>query len=235
MRFTPLCVLVLVACGGGAPRFAGAPLADGLEVTGPLRARAPRHLVDGYPAFARDGVAHAVIEIPAGTNAKVEVDHDAGDLAWEVRQGRPRVVDFLGYPGSYGFVPSTVLRPEDGGDGDPLDVLVLGASIERGAVVQVRPVAVLRLLDEGERDDKILCVLSDVEEGAPFAGVRDLADLERDYPAALEIIATWFASYDGDPLEVQGWADAATARAMIQSAADAYATHTDAIHTDEAR
>jgi len=186
----------------------------------------PRHLVDDYPAREEGGAVNAVIEIPAGTNAKFEVDHDAGHLFQEQRDGRPRVIDFLGYPGSYGFIPSTYLPPEDGGDGDPLDVLVLGAAIERGAVVRVRPVAVLRLLDEGERDDKILCVRADAAPGDPFAGVRDLADLRRDYPAALEIVSLWFASYDRDQaLTVEGWGDAAAARAMIDAAAEAYRAH----------
>jgi len=184
------------------------------------------HLVADYPARAASGAVNAVIEIPAGTNAKLEVDHVSGRLRQEQRDGRPRTIDFLGYPGSYGFIPSTYLPPEDGGDGDPLDVLVLGASVERGAVVAVRPVAVLRLLDEGERDDKILCVRADAEDGAPFAAVHDLPDLRRDYPAALEIVSLWFASYDRDQaLTVEGWGDAAAARALIDAAAEAYRAH----------
>src|SRR5512138_660118 len=69
------------------------------------------------PALNPDGTVNAVIEIPAGTNAKFETDTATGRIFWEFKKGKPRIVDYPGYPGNYGMVPRTL-----GGDGDPLDV-----------------------------------------------------------------------------------------------------------------
>ncbi len=75
---------------------------------------APVHLVHEIPARNDDGSVNAVIEIPAGTTAKFEVDKASGALKWEYRDGRPRVIDFLGYPANYGLVPSTLLAENKG-------------------------------------------------------------------------------------------------------------------------
>ena len=71
------------------------------------------------------------------------------------------------------MVPRTLLPESDGGDGDPLDVIILGPAVPRGSVVEVRPVAVLDLLDQGERDDKILAV----PVSGPLSDVIDLKSL----------------------------------------------------------
>ena len=49
---------------------------------------------------------------------------------------KPREVKYLGYPGNYGMIPRTLLPKELGGDGDPLDVIVLGPAVERGSCDQ---------------------------------------------------------------------------------------------------
>ena len=64
-----------------------------------------------------------------------------------MKNGARRVVQFLAYPGNYGMVPSTLHSKESGGDDDPLDVIVLGASMARGALVPVTPIGVLGMLD----------------------------------------------------------------------------------------
>ena len=125
---------------------------------------------DGFPATNADGTINVVVEIPAGTNAKWEVDKDDGDLHWQFKQGAPRVVRYLPYPGNYGMIPSTLLPVETGGDGDPLDVIVLSPALARGAVVRARLIGVLELLDDGEQDDKLLAVL----EESPLGHVDDL-------------------------------------------------------------
>src|ERR1051325_11436597 len=60
------------------------------------------------------------------------------------------------YPGDYGFVPSTLAS-----DGDPLDALVLvdNASFP-GCLIEVLPVGVLEMLDQGVRDEKVLAVVN---------------------------------------------------------------------------
>lgn len=188
------------------------PPAAGLTQLDPLTLRGERSLYDGYPATNPDGSVNAVIEIPAGTNAKWEVTGD-GTMTLEIRDGAPRVVNYLPYPGNYGMIPSTRLSVEQGGDGDALDVLVLGPTLPRGAVVAVRLIGVMRFLDKGEQDDKLLAVMDDT----PLADVRSLADLARAAPGAAEILHLWFTSYKGPgKMEFQGWGETADALALLE-------------------
>lgn len=192
--------------------------APGLEAPDPYTLVAGEHLVDGPSARTESGV-HVVVEIPAGTNGKWEVDKEDGALKWEFKKGAPRVVEYLPYPGNYGMVPRTLLAKEDGGDGDPLDVLVLGPAQPRGAVVEVRLIGVLRMKDGGEQDDKLLAVL----EHSPFHAVRDLGDLQESFPGVDRIVETWFTSYKGPGvMESGGFADAAEAERILARAMAAY-------------
>ncbi len=178
-----------------------------------------RHYVGGYPALAGDGLVHVVVEIPAGTNDKWEVEKESGALHWEQRDGRPRVVQYLAYPGNYGMIPRTSLPAEAGGDGDPLDVLVLGPHAERGALMRARPVGVLRLRDGGERDDKILAVFP----SGPLSDVSDLPELDARYPGVLPIVETWFTHYKGPGrIASGGFGDAAEAMAVVREASAYY-------------
>lgn len=101
------------------------------------------HLED-HPARTPDGGMHVVVEIPAGTNEKWEVDPN-GQLVWEQKNGQPRVVHYLPYPANYGMVPRTLQDERTGGDGDPLDVLVLGPALDRGLLVATRAIGVIRV------------------------------------------------------------------------------------------
>jgi inorganic pyrophosphatase len=179
----------------------------------------PRNFLTGYAARNEDGTTNAVIEIPTGTNAKWEVVKGDGVLRWEFENRKPRVVQYLGYPGNYGMIPRTLLPEELGGDGDPLDVVVLGPPVPRGDVVRVRIIGVLELLDGGEQDDKLLAVTS----GTPFAEVRDLAQLEESFPGVVSILSTWFANYKGPgQIEVRGSKGAAKAQEILDKAEAAF-------------
>jgi inorganic pyrophosphatase len=186
------------------------------------RERDPSYL-DGYAAFTDRGLVHVVVEIPAGTNDKWEVEQSSGALRWEHENGRPRVVQYLAYPVNYGMIPRTSLPREIGGDGDPLDVLLLGPQIDRGAVVQARPIGVLRLVDDGERDDKILTVPT----AGPLSDAVDLESLDARYPGARQILEVWFTSYKGPPgrLVSEGFGDATDAMSIIREASRYYTAH----------
>jgi inorganic pyrophosphatase len=177
-------------------------------------------LLDGPETFGEPGLIHVVVEIPAGTNDKWEVDGESGLLHWELKDGKPRVVQYLAYPGNYGMIPRTRLPAELGGDGDPLDVLLLGPALERGAVVTARPIGVLKLLDDGERDDKVLAV----PLAGPLSDVTDLASLDAGYPGARAIVETWFTHYKGPGrVEANGTGGADEALAIVEEAAGYYA------------
>lgn len=162
---------------------------------------------------------HAVIEIPAGTNAKWEVEKSGGQLRWEFKNGKPRVVQYLPYPGNYGMIPQTILPRELGGDGDPLDVIVLGPALGRGAVIPVRVIGVLKLLDGGEQDDKLVAVSLD----GPLRDVETLAELDARFQGVRLILETWFGHYKGPgEMEVRGWGDAERADQILTDAERAY-------------
>ena len=59
-----------------------------------------RSFIAGYEACNEDGSINVVVEIPTGTNAKWEVQDD-GRMVWEIRDGKPRFIQYLGYPGRF--------------------------------------------------------------------------------------------------------------------------------------
>lgn len=165
------------------------------------------------PAVNADGTVNVVVEIPAGTSAKWEATKDGRAIAWErVSPDSLRVIDYLAYPANYGIVPNTLLPEVEGGDGDPLDAVLLGTAVERGTVVPARAIGVLRLRDRGEQDDKILFV----PLAGPFSSLRTLDELRAAYPGVTEIIETWFTRYKGAGIVVSdGFAGTEAADALI--------------------
>lgn len=177
------------------------------------------HLWHDHDALIGDTLVQVVVEIPAGTNDKWQVEKESGTLEWEQENGAPRVIQYLAYPGSYGIIPQTYLPAELGGDGDPLDVLLLGPSVPRGAVVAARVIGVFRLIDRGERDDKILAV----PVTGPLSSAHSLVELEAQFPGAQRIVELWFSNYKGPGLaSSNGFADADSAMAVVREASGYY-------------
>lgn len=162
----------------------------------------PNHTA--LPAITKSGAIVAVIEIPAGTNRKIEYNDANQRFQIDVVDGKERVIDFLPYPGNYGFIPSTLMDKERGGDGDALDILVIAESIATGDTISVIPIGALMLNDGGEIDTKIIAVPVN-----PAKRVMDVTDFETfaiKYSPAKNIIENWFLSYKGlGKTELLGW------------------------------
>ena len=191
MKKTPLAALSLalvLAAAALAPALAAQGVTPHVSV---LRGEA--NFLTDYEPINLDGTVNAVIEIPAGTTAKYETTKDTGMLELEQKNGKPRFVQYLGYPCNYGLIPRSILPKSKGGDGDPLDVCVLGPTVPIGSVVKARPIGILTLLDDGEIDDKVILVM----QTGPFAKVSSLADLDRRFPGVTTILQTWFTHYKG--------------------------------------
>ena len=185
------CLVACLALGATlAPLLAAAD-----DVTTPQVSvlRGERNYWSGIDPINRDGTYNVVIEIPAGTTAKYETNKETGMLELEQKNGAPRFVQYLGYPANYGAIPRSVLLKSKGGDGDSVDVIVLGAAVPRGSVVRGRAIGVLGLVDTGELDDKVIIVM----EGSPFAKVKSIPDLDAKFPGVTTILQTWFTSYKG--------------------------------------
>ncbi|GJM36476.1 MAG: hypothetical protein DHS20C18_54770 [Saprospiraceae bacterium] len=166
------------------------------------------------PAKTASGI-NVVVEIPAGTNHKIEYHSESKQFLVDSIDGQVRIIDFLPYPGNYGFIPSTLMDEKRGGDGDALDVLIIGESVPTGTVVEAIPIATLRLLDRGEVDTKIIAVPAD-----PSKQIIKSADFQSfliEYDAAKRIIENWFLHYKGwQVIEFLGWEDEKHAWQVIE-------------------
>ena len=113
-----------------------------------------------------------VIEIPAGSKNKYELDKASGILKLD------RVLySSVRYPANYGFIPRSFCD-----DGDPLDVLVLGQE-------PVHPLTLMHVRDQGKADDKILAV------HAHDPAVDHIKELEQAPPHAMTEIHRFFLDY----------------------------------------
>ena len=190
----------------------------------PYVIRSEQHLLrDVTPVVAAlPDTIRAIVEIPAFTRQKWEVDTESGDLMWEFKDGKPRVMKYgLPYLANYGMVPQTMMAEHRGGDGDPLDVVILGEPHERGAVVQTRVIGLMNMIDDGEADHKIIGVRLD---DPLFSDVKSVEDLEASMPGVLDILRIWFKNYKLEPSEIQiiGFEPKDRALAMVGAAHEDY-------------
>lgn len=163
----------------------------------------------------KNGIYQAVIEIPAGTNKKIEYDKNQKKFVIDQRDGKNRIIDFLPYPGNYGFIPSTFSNPKQGGDGDAVDVLVLGESIKTGSLIEVTPIAILKLVDEKELDYKIVAIPAEAKK--QIIKTKNYQTFMAKYPEVIEILELWFSYYDqSQSIEIQGWGDEQEAISEIE-------------------
>ena len=153
---------------------------------------------------------NVVIEVGIGGEPiKYEMNKEAGTLFVDRFLHTP-----MRYPGNYGFVPHTLSD-----DGDPIDVLVANTRpIAPGAVINVRPVGVLKMEDESGGDEKIVAVPSP-KLTKRYLHVQTYSDLPQ---ITLDQIRHFFEHYkDLEPgkwVKVLGWGDAAEAQRMIMEA-----------------
>lgn len=153
-----------------------------------------------------------VIEIPRGQRNKYEVDHKTGRLKLDRYLYTP-----MAYPADYGFIEDTL-----GEDGDPLDAMVLlPQPVFPGVIVEARPVAMFKMVDEHGGDDKVLCVPA----GDPrWDHITDLADVPK---LELEGIKHFFVHYkDLEPgkfVEAADWVGRVEAEAEVQRSVERFA------------
>ncbi len=109
----------------------------------------------------------SVIEIPKGSKVKYELDKFTGLLKVD------RILyTSTHYPANYGFIPRTYAD-----DGDPLDVLVLCSEpIYPMTLIRVSPIGVMRMLDGGKMDDKIIAV---PKSDPTYTGINSIDELPR--------------------------------------------------------
>jgi inorganic pyrophosphatase len=139
----------------------------------------PWHDIEVHPETIGSALP-VVIEIPAGSKNKYELDKASGILKLD------RVLySSVHYPANYGFIPRSYCD-----DGDPLDVLVLGQEpVHPLTIVYVRPIGVMHMRDQGKADDKVLAV------HANDPAVNHIHELEDAPPHTMLEIHRFFLDY----------------------------------------
>jgi inorganic pyrophosphatase len=164
---------------------------------------------------------NVIVEVEIGGEPiKYEMNKEAGTLFVDRFLHTP-----MRYPGNYGFVPHTLSD-----DGDPIDVLVANTRpIVPGAYINVRPVGVLRMQDDGGADEKIIAVPSS-KLTKRYVDVMNYTDLPK---ITLEQIQHFFEHYkDLEPgkwVKLDGWGDADEAKRMIVEAIERAKQHKAAL------
>ncbi|HUP01792.1 MAG TPA: inorganic diphosphatase [Gemmatimonadota bacterium] len=150
------------------------------------------------------------MEIPRGGNQKYEVDKPTGLL----RLSRALFSAFV-YPFNYGFIPRTLAL-----DADPLDILVIGEPAPPLALLAARPIGMLRMLDQGETDDKVLAA---PVHDPRWNEVRDLEDLAEHRLRELHHFFTHYKELEEKETLVTEWRGRSAACAEIRESLERYA------------
>ena len=122
------------------------------------------------------------------------------------------------YPINYGFIPQTYCD-----DGDALDIMVLGQDPAQPlSIMNAKVIGVMKMIDGGEGDDKILAVHADDPQ---FKHIDTLEDFSRVNPHLLKEIEQFFKTYkllDNKKVDVTGWFDKIEAEKIILESIDFY-------------
>ena len=128
------------------------------------------NLLHVLPAFADESnnVINSIVEVSAGSINKYELITESGQLKLD-RVG----YSSLAYPFTYGAIPMTW-----DSDGDPLDVEIVNITepLVPGSLVEVRVIGVMKFIDGGEIDDKIIAVLNDDKRSDHIKSYTDLGE-----------------------------------------------------------
>lgn len=151
-------------------------------------------------------VVNGIIEIPKLSRAKYELDKESGMLILD------RVLySAMYYPANYGFIPKTYCD-----DKDPLDILVLSQiNVVPMCIIRAKVIGVMRMIDNGEKDDKIIAV---AENDMSVSHISDISEL----PAhSIKELRNFFEDYkklENKTVEVEDFQNATVAKDIIQKA-----------------
>ena len=148
-----------------------------------------------------------IVEIPKGSRNKYEMNHDTGRIKLD-----RMLFSSVHYPADYGFIDGTL-----GGDGDPLDALVLvDEPTFPGCEIEARPVGVFKMHDEKGEDEKVLTVpVTDPH----WSDVTTLEEVPGSLRREIEHFFTIYKDLEPNKkTSIEGWDDEATAWKLISDA-----------------
>ncbi len=149
-------------------------------------------------------IVNGIIEIPKNTRAKYELDKESGLLLMD------RVIySSMYYPANYGFIPKTYCD-----DKDPLDILVLSQiNIVPMCLVSAKVIGVMRMLDNGESDDKIIAV---AENDMSVSHINDISELPGHFLKELRNFFEDYKKLENKTVIIEEFQNAETAREIVK-------------------
>jgi inorganic pyrophosphatase len=153
---------------------------------------------------------NAIIEIPKDSLAKYEIDKETGLLKLDRVLHTP-----MRYPSNYGFIPKTFCE-----DGDPLDILVYSQiTFDPLCLVETKPIGVIRMLDGGEADDKIIAV---AKGDMSVSEMDELVDLPEYLLKEVRLFFEDYKKLEGKTVEVLSVEGKEVALKTIEEAVELY-------------
>jgi len=170
----------------------------------------PWHDIANGPEDA-DGTFNVIVEIPKGSKVKYELDKATGLL----RVDRILYSSVM-YPANYGFITRSYC-----GDGDPLDVLVLGSEpVVPLSILRARAIGLMRMIDQGAPDDKIVAV--HVNDPA-FSDYHDIAELPGHLAREMRRFFEDYKALEGKKVSVAEMEGRDVAVRVVREALEVYA------------
>ncbi|MEM6726032.1 MAG: inorganic diphosphatase [Bacteroidota bacterium] len=157
-------------------------------------------------------IVNGIIEIPKNTRAKYELDKASGLLKMD------RVIySSMYYPANYGFIPKTYCD-----DDDPLDILILSQiTVVPMCIVSAKVIGVMRMLDDGEMDDKIIAV---AENDMSVNHINDISELPTHFMKELRNFFEDYKKLENKTVEVEDFQNAELAKTIVKQALIDYQT-----------
>ena len=169
-----------------------------------------RSLYDLDPGPDCPNLVRMVVEIPKNSTNKYEYDADLGLFRLDRALYSP-----VHYPGDYGFIPGTL-----GDDGDPLDVLALVEEPSfSGCLIEVRPIGMLRMVDQKKGDEKIIAVPN---RNARYEQVQTMDQIFKHIRREIEHFFTIYKELEGRATATLGWGGLRATRKTIVNSRDHY-------------
>ncbi len=153
---------------------------------------------------------HTIVEIPRGSKNKYEIDKETGLIALDRTLHTAQ-----DYPFDYGFIPQTLWH-----DNDAVDVVILTTyPLLPGILVRVRPIAVMNMIDSGERDEKIIAVPVDDPR---FEEVKQLEDINKHTLKEIEHFFLTYKKLQNKEVSISGFKGRTDAEACFEEGIELY-------------
>lgn len=157
------------------------------------------------PGDYENGLVNVVVEIPAGSNHKVEWNRELA--VFELDRVEPQI---FAKPTNYGFIPQTLDE-----DGDELDALIITSEpLTTGVFLKAKIIGVMKFVDDGEVDDKVVVVPADDRSNGN--AINSLDDLPAQLIKQIEFHFNHYKDLKkAGTTTVESWGDIAEAKEVI--------------------